>query len=81
MKARESRVKSCNKCNGKPISTSSFSSPPFEGIKCDECFEILDYEPMQSDKELKQVIEITPKLAVLQPNMNFDLFKVIKENE
>lgn len=76
MKARESRVRNCTKCNGNPVSTSPFKSEPFEGIKCDECFEILDYEPISPDKEKPKVLESKVE-SVIKPNINFESFKPV----
>jgi len=40
---RESRIKSCKKCEGKPT-VEDFIVEGFKGKKCKECYEIIEYE-------------------------------------
>ncbi len=36
------RIATCERCKGKPT-PSPFKAPPFEGERCADCWEILDY--------------------------------------
>lgn len=40
---RQFRISACEKCGGNP-DTSPLNLPGFQGVKCNECFEVLTYK-------------------------------------
>lgn len=57
--AGKRRIKACEcvkDANGMPVSREFKAEPDFKGVCCDECFEIISFEPMIKEDDNNQSI-------------------------
>jgi len=50
------RISTCEQCKGQPKAV-PFKSPPHEGMRCDDCWEIISFEKISSKPKTNEVIQ------------------------